>query len=733
MKVESILIKNFRLLKDLKLDLEKDLSLVLGKNNSGKTSILSALDKFINQSENKKISADDFNLSYKEEIKNLIESSDELSEEDYNKNVQGITLRLIASYSDEDDFENISKLMMDLDPNNNYLILGYDYSMHFNDYHDFRGDFRAFKIDELRKLNESIEKEKGKPENERKLYKPKGFDIFFKLYHDKYFRYKRKSIACDYTSRVILENQFIDLDNSSTKVNLKNVINFKYISARRNVTNKEADKTLSSQTSQIYERSEKNEEDSKSIEEFKETLSETDETLTNVYSTLFEKIVGKVGKFGGIKKGESVIKVISSLERRELLKGNTTVVYEHDASNSLPEFYNGLGYMNLISMIFEIEILLQEFKRAKDEKPADVNLLFIEEPEAHTHPQMQYVFITNIKSLLEEGIVKSGCRDKKLQYIISTHSSHIVSNCKDFNAIKYLKKESQNNIKSKNLKDLENEYLEAGEEQNFRFLKQYLTLNRSELFFADKAIFIEGDTERILLPAMMKKLDLEEALLDNELELLSQNISIIEVGNYANIFERFINFIEVKSLIITDLDSVKRDFIRDSKGEIKKTAKDKDRQADFSCRVIEGEKTSNPTLNFFFPHLHFSDLLSISIEEKRFLKESIWTNNTDGFLQIAFQIKDVKDYCPRSFEDAFFNIDENINFIKNNRRKFNGLKNMKLFYDTSKDAYDLGEKCIESKGSFAIDILLNSDENYSEWKIPAYIKQGLLWLRKEQI
>ncbi|BFM41593.1 ATP-dependent endonuclease [Flavobacterium sp. CFS9] len=731
MIIESVLIRNFRLLKDLKLDLENDLSLLLGKNNSGKTSILSALDKFINQSENKKISSDDFNISYKEEIRKLIESPNELTEKDYNDNIHGIILRLVVSYTDEDDFENISKLMMDLDPDNNYLILGYDYSLHFNDYKLFRSDFKTFKIEEKRKLDESIKKEKGKLKNERKLYKQKGFDIFFKLYQDKYFHHRKKSIAYDYKNKVLFEDQFIDLDNNSTKVNLKNVINFKYISARRNVTNKEADKTLSSQTSQIYERSEKNEEDSKSIEEFKETLSETDETLTNVYASLFGRIVKKVERFGGIKKGESVIKIISSLERRELLKGNTTVIYEHDESSSLPEFYNGLGYMNLISMIFEIEILLQEFKRSKDEKPADINLLFIEEPEAHTHPQMQYVFITNIKSLLEEGIVKNGCVDKKLQYVISTHSSHIVSNCKDFNSIKYLKKENQNSIKSKNLKDLENEYSEAGQEQNFRFLKQYLTLNRSELFFADKAIFIEGDTERILLPAMMKKIDLEESLLENELELLSQNISIVEVGNYANIFERFINFIGVKSLIVTDLDSVKKDFIRNDKGEIKKTSKGNDRQADFSCRVIEGQKTTNPTLNFFFPGLHFSELLSKSEEEKRFLKDSNWINSKDGFLQIAFQIKDVKNYCPRSFEDAFFNIDENITFIKNNRSKFNGLKNMALFYDATKDAYDLGEKCIESKGSFALDILLNSDEDYSEWKIPAYIKQGLLWLRKE--
>ena len=101
------------------------------------------------------------------------------------------------------------------------------------------------------------------------------------------------------------------------------------------------------------------------------------------------------GDFGGIKPNESEIEIISNLQHRELLKGNTTVVYKHDDNNKLPEHYNGLGYMNLICMIFEIEILIQEFKREKERTPADINLLFIEEPEAHTHPQMQYVFIKN--------------------------------------------------------------------------------------------------------------------------------------------------------------------------------------------------------------------------------------------------------------------------------------------------------------------------------------------------
>ena len=49
MKIKKIEVENFRLLKTFSMDLENELSLVIGKNNTGKTSILSVLDKFINE------------------------------------------------------------------------------------------------------------------------------------------------------------------------------------------------------------------------------------------------------------------------------------------------------------------------------------------------------------------------------------------------------------------------------------------------------------------------------------------------------------------------------------------------------------------------------------------------------------------------------------------------------------------------------------------------------------
>jgi len=59
MKIKKIKVENYRLLKDFSIDLEDELSLVIGKNNTGKTSLLSVIDKFLNQSDKNKFSYDD--------------------------------------------------------------------------------------------------------------------------------------------------------------------------------------------------------------------------------------------------------------------------------------------------------------------------------------------------------------------------------------------------------------------------------------------------------------------------------------------------------------------------------------------------------------------------------------------------------------------------------------------------------------------------------------------------
>lgn len=698
MKIDRITVKNYRLLKDFSMDLEDELSLVVGKNNTGKTALLTVMDKFLNKSDSDKFSFEDINIELQNNIKTLVENG----KHDCDDFIPiGIEMKLIIKYDNTDNLANLSCVMMDLDPNNFFILLSFSYTLGYESLVKLRKDYALFKSKEQKKAMDNNN------------YQDKDLFHFLKKHYQNYFKSSRKSLSCSKENGEEDGGDSIDLDKEN--ISLKNIINFKFITARRDVTNKEGDKTLSIQASRIYSKTYDRKEQTDQIEEFKDKLIDTDDELTKVYEGLFKKTVEKVKKFGGLEKEESIISIESTLQHRKLIEGNTTVKYAY-GEHYFPESYNGLGYMNLISIIFEVEILIQEFKRKKNEIPADINLLFIEEPESHTHPQMQYVFINNIKNLLGEGIIRE---DKiwNLQYIVSTHSSHIVAES-DFNDIRYFKRVGDAEVIAKSLKSLEGEYKEAGEEKNFRFLKQYLTLNKAELFFADKAIFVEGDTERILLPAMMKKVDQE----NKENPLLSQNISLVVVGSHSHVFEKFIDFIGIKTLIITDIDSAREDS---------KACKVNDPNAKIS---------TNNSLKFFLGTA-LSELKSKNLEQKRLNKSEKtekWIHDDKGHVQIVYQVEEnsgKESYHARSFEDAFVHI--NKGFLNNNKDKFNSLTiiHFECLENGDYRPYEFTQKAIKKKPSFAVEILLNSTEDkegnkFSNWNIPTYIKEGLIWLKE---
>lgn len=709
MKVEKIIVRNFRLLKDFSIDLEDSLSLVIGKNNVGKTSLLLILDQFLgSKGESKRnFRFNDLNLDTQEQLKVMMTTP--LSDEDtYKAHNIAISLRLIISYKDDDYLTNVNQLLMDLDEENHYLALGFDYYLPYERYKELYEQCAAQKT----KFEAKYQGEEEIPE----------FNVMDFLEGNAISRFQliRKSIQIDKDGNID-ETEYIDIKDIQG-FKMESVIQFQSIGARRDVDNKDVDKTLSTKTSELYKAIEENEEQVTAKENFLEQLKATDDQLTNIYSDIFSEIVEKIRQFGGLSENDTIIKVISTLQHRELLKGNTTVKYEHD-SKDLPENFNGLGYMNLISIIFDIDLMLKRFAKTKETGGlADINLLFIEEPEAHTHPQMQYVFIKNIKALLNEGVKDDSGHSKPLQYIVTTHSSHIVADS-DYDDIKYLHRlTGRNEVQAKSLKTLSNVYEDGN---HLRFLKQYITINRSELFFADKAILIEGDTERILLPAFIKKMDVTEPASKPELPLLSQNVSIIEVGANAELFVKLLNFLGLtKVLILTDFDCcsatgyhVKQEY-----------------------RQGTNQVTSNNALKYFYGNGVKSDELAAKNgSDKRFVWDETnqqMTPNNDGGYMICYQTKE-GDYQPRSFEDDFMSLNKDYMITKNFSSKA-----VRADYKgklEASDAYSAAED-VNSKAAFAIEILLNSDEvtvddkgtkdPFGGWAIPSYIKEGLKWLRK---
>lgn len=716
MEIVKIRVKNYRALKDFSMDWQKDLSLIIGKNNCGKTSLLSIMQTFFSEGKGPGIRYDDFNLEFKLRLTDCIACK---KTEWDNTDIQGIELFLYIEYNENDNIANISTLLMDLDPDNHMVVLKIEYIL--NDIDQLKTDYN--------KYFEKLSSGKKNTRNKQQL-----FERFMRDKSKNYFKTVYKAVKYDYTIQECNQDIFTILDKNI--LHLSRIVSIKSIGAKRETDNKENDTSLSSLSNQYYERV-KGEAGDPVLEEFEAQLLKTDHELTGLYSKVFEEIVRKVKRFGGTKENETIIQINSTLGRQELIKDNTIMTYK-SGSQELPESYNGLGYLNLISIIIQIETIMAEFRcdSDKEKMPADINILFIEEPEAHTHPQLQYIFIKNIKELLREGKKCKDGLDIVVQTLITTHSSHIVAEC-DFDDIKYFCRVSPYAVISKNLCSLEAEYKDETDPNNkrYKFLKQYLTLNYAEVFFADKVILYEGDTERILLPAMMRKIDQEEETLG--MPLLSQNISIIAAGANSQLFSPLLAFLDIKTLIITDIDAVKKKKIK-GKGTYY-----------VACEVEKGEKTSNHALNYYFKEaLENWGRNDLTFFKKRNARQKVlsyiqknWQQNEDGKLMIAYQTKEEngKEYYPRSFEDAFFCC--NRQFIIDNISNFHCLKNKKYFDEKDESGiyqyspYELAEKCVKSKPAFPMEVLLNSESDgkcdYSNWKIPSYIKEGLLWLKQD--
>ena len=688
MILKKMKVKNFRLLKDFKLDFKDELSLVIGKNNCGKTSALIILDKMLNSS---KIMWEDINLEYQKDLYKKIMDFD-MSDQEKVESLEAVNLQLFIEYNDNDSYANIQKFMMDLSPDNNTIVL------------EFISLIPVKKIIELKEII-----------NEKKLKDFISFSKFVSKNFSNFFETKKYSRGFDAELNQIAQDRSEEIDNKD----IQKVIKVAGIRADRAVSNDDRNHVLSGLTGKYFSSYKAAKDESESVfTRLEEKLEEADKELYKIYNGekskgeepingIFSDVINVIKTYGGTENGIDIA-IESSISEKNLLSDNTNLSYRQGGDCSLPETYNGLGYLNLIGILFDIETKIQELF----EQPADINLLYIEEPEAHTHPQLQYIFIRNIKQHItthRNKLLKD--RNKQLQIIITSHSSHIVSEC-NFDDIIYLKKNG-NTVIAKSFNSLKEKYGED-EQKGFKFVKQYLTINRSELFFADKAICIEGDTERILMPMMMHKVDNKENPKGDIIPLLSQNISVIEVGAHSHIFIPLFEFLGIKVLILTDIDAANKN---DNGRYIKSHPK-------------EAKYTSNASIKDFFKDTGLGELNDQfgELVEKR--SEDKIKNN----IRIAYQIPETDgEYQASSFEDAFLAL--NKDFILKNKEglcEYGALKDFSNDEIENGDYYNFALNNVKKKSSFASSLLYFDDENGEKdekWAVPHYIEEGLLWIR----
>ncbi len=724
MNIAFVEIQNFRKLKACRVEMAEQETIFVGANNSGKTSAMDALILFLKKSRREDFAATDFTLLNWSSIDQLgaqwVAAKDE-EEPDLTLNSWLPFLPAIDVWlkADEEDIHRVVHLLPTLDWTPKEL-LGVRLVLAPRNieqlYKDFRGAFRSARDTESASLREKVSL----------FLWPQSMRDF--LDRELQRRFKVKSYIldpaqCQYPEKGVARPQVLPPGSDPLKQEpFDGLFKIDVISAQRGFADPKTEDdshggfaSLSTQLRQYFSKHLDPEDapgpsDIEALEAIEAAKTVFDDKL----KTSFGPAIGELEGLNYPGFSDPRISVRSKISPVDSLHHNTAVLFDLPGaySLSLPEKYNGLGYQNLISMVFSLIRFRDEWMRvgkaAKNQDAENMaveplHVVLIEEPEAHLHAQVQQVFIKKAyKVLRAHDAIKDG--SLTTQMIVSTHSSHIAHEL-DFTCLRYFRREppaKKGEIPTARVVNLSDTF--GDQDETSKFATRYLRTTHCDLFFADAAILVEGSAERILVPHFIRtkfpKLD-------------QRYISLLEIGGaHAHRLKPLLETLGLLSLIITDLDSIEATGTS-------KALPERDK----------GHRTGNTTLKDWVPKKDsLDDLLDLEDGDKE---------TADQLVRVAYQCPITVKYkegqgeeeaIPYTFEDSLALT--NLGLFREYKEPIGLLKKLKTaleketLEEASRDMFTNLEK--GSKAEMALELLYLTEP--SRVQPPAYISEGLQWL-----
>jgi predicted ATP-dependent endonuclease of OLD family len=755
MRIEFVDIQNYRKLKKSRIYLGEGESLFVGANNSGKTSALDALIFFLDQkskggtdgdeSHKRRIQTTDFTLSNWADLNQFGESWAR------SKGVEGDSLREWQPYCPSldiwlkveiDEIHRVSHLVPNLKWRGGLLGVRLIYQP--KSMESLMADYLA----EYSSAKEAIAahsnpEEEGKSNRTLELW-PRNLREFLDKRLSSYFEVKSYLLNPE-SAEDNSEPQSLPENHSALKsYPFSGLFKVDVIEAQRGFSDPytsgglRGSGSLSSQLNQYYTRhlnpsEHPGKEDVEALAAIDQAKSTFDSRLNEAFKDSLDELKG----LGYPGFNDPDILLSSNEDPVESLAHNASVIFgvkktEGDGGKllALPESYNGLGYKNLIYMIFKLigfrDHWMRKGKAERRRAEEDIakeplHLVLIEEPEAHLHAQVQQVFIRKAFEVLRKDVPKS----YKTQMVVSSHSSYIAHEV-GFENLRYFKRNPSQDFSktpeaevvglsdvfgspSKRTSDIED---------TAKFVTRYLKTTHCDLFFANGVILVEGAAERMLLPHFIRhKYDGKEGL-------NRSYISILEVGGaHAQRLKPLIDVLGLPTLVITDTDASgeKTSYTKD--GAVKKNG---------SVRPERGRNQSSGsnTLKqwFEFDVSSLDDVLDKSFGEK-IIGKSRAAYQYD--IEVEYNPGESGKVVPYTFEDALALT--NLRLIRELEKPTGMMKKMKDACSESSL-----EKCAiamfdsldnAGKAKMALDVIYDIDPACLE--IPLYISEGLVWLQEE--
>lgn len=724
MYLHSYRISNYRRLRDVHIDLAHDISIFVGANNSGKTSATQVISAFVSGSKDK-LSLYDFSAACWQRFDELGDASEDVAG---GLEVPSITLDLWFEVTANDLY-----LVMPLLPSTAWqgTQVGIRIEFAARNPMELLEKFRVTHADAQAKAAALAQRE-----NEKYVPWPKSLTDFLKNelqseFEFKYFALDRTKFDAAYKPLAGYQPSQLGKEPGGAAI-LKSIIKVDSLSAQRHLadpvagTNSGRSEDLSKRLSKFYKRNlDQRQQDHSALR----ALFDSEAGLNDHLADVFRGTLGRIASLGYPGLHNPRLEIKSALNPATIMSSQDARVHyvlgDGPDALRLPDTYNGLGFKNLIYMVVEILDLHARWK-ADEEERAPLHLMFIEEPEAHLHAQLQQVFVRNVLALMEDGDDSTGAF--RSQVVITTHSSHILYE-RGFQPIRYFRRKNTNGEQTTEVLNLSAFYKQNPVDRDF--LERYLKFTHCDLFFADAAIFVEGNVERLLLPLIIE----QEAK-----SLRSACLSILEVGGaYAHRFKSLIEFLGLVALVITDLDSVEGIEIAEADEdeiveiEVPSTEENQPlvKKSGKACLPSKhGALTSNQTLIKWLPRKRtIEELLAANDVEKMDQADGGNGYKVRVTYQVPTQVTwngETASLCGRTLEVAFGL--ENAEWCQGLAQQHIGLKLKRTPATPSELAAGLHNRVRGKsfdKTKFALGVLTESPSN---WNVPEYIKEGLCWL-----
>lgn len=628
MHIAALRIVNFRRLKNVLLDLADDISILVGSNNSGKTSTAHALQLFLNPKE--AFSVHDFNSTCWAAI-------DAFGDEEAGAVLPKITIDIWLKV-EEADLHRVIDLLPRLAWQGAEVGVRVEFAA--NEEHGLLDRFREARTKARAniKLNEDGSEGYHPPPKTMREYLKTFLNKEFGL---KYYVLDRAQFNDFYVAAAgYMPNLMTPEKGRSGKEVLNSLIKIEVLNAQRHLSDKSGGnraEDLSRHLSRFYTRNlEQRDDDYDAMQ----ALSESESMLNVHLEKVFAPILKRLSELGYPDRPKLLIR--SALNPATLMNSSDDSTKVHYVLNpgeakpmTLPDRYNGLGFKNLIYMVVELLDRHAQWMEIEEDRPP-LHLIFIEEPEVHLHAQLQQVFIRKIMDILK--LSDEDAVFYKSQFLITTHSPHILYE-RGFRPIRYFQRSTLGSHQSSEVLNL-SVFYNATDAATRDFLERYMKLTHCDLFFADAAALVEGNVERLLIPQMIEKV---------APRLKSACLSILEVGGaFGYRFRTLIEFLGLTTLIVTDIDSVLpppsppvgqaapagavEDDDTDEEEIDEEGAPPK---AGSACAVLEpGALTSNQTLIQWLPGFTaIADLLAATPEQRTQPPDE----DSAAFIRVAYQ------------------------------------------------------------------------------------------------